>query len=249
MCRPTLDRRQKAAGSGSWSVTAGPAVTHRAHIIHFHTSTVFYSITCVQLLRAEPQLCLSLHIKYLYFGPGTHPLAQIMAQATCWITHITAPIRLPWPLAVSAPAAQYGRLGSSVDCRDDVSVHRLSSWITTVVYMHLTDLFVIYLHAIYLFETAGRTCTSFPCSEDRDTILYCHPRYDTSSSSGRIFALYLWSTMWQIRREEDTETAKLSSRIQMREKMDQVNVTGFSFVTQWCVSRTAWDVSRDRKSP
>lgn len=161
MCRPTLDGRQKAAGSGSWSVTAGPAVTHRAHIIHFHTSTVFYSITCVQLLRAEPQLCLSLHIKYLYFGPGTHPLAQIMAQATCWITHITAPIRLPWPLAVSAPAAQYGRLGSSVDCRDDVSVHRLSSWITTAVYMHLTDLFVIYLHAIYLFETAGTTCTSF----------------------------------------------------------------------------------------
>lgn len=88
-----------------------------------------------------------------------------------------------------------------------------------------------------------------PCSEDRDTILYCHHRYDTSSSSGRIFALYLWSTMWQIRREEDTETAKLSSRIQMREKMDQVNVTGSSFVTQWCVSHTAWDVSRDRKWP
>lgn len=57
--------------------------------------SLFYSITCVQLLCAEPQLCLSLYIKYLYFGPDTHPLAQIMAQATCWMTDITAPIRLP----------------------------------------------------------------------------------------------------------------------------------------------------------
>lgn len=43
-----------------------------------HSFIVFYSVTCVQLLRAEPQLCLSRHIKSLCFGPDTHPLAQII---------------------------------------------------------------------------------------------------------------------------------------------------------------------------
>lgn len=48
-----------------------------------------------------------------FTGTHTH------THATSWITNITALIRLPWPLAVSAPAAQYVRLWSLAGCRVD----------------------------------------------------------------------------------------------------------------------------------
>ena len=219
MCRPTLDQRHKAAGSGSWSVTAGPAVTHRAHIIHFIHSLCFILSpafsSCVQNLSFAFHVILNLYV----LDPTLTHWLRLLEHATCWMTDTTAPIRLPWPLAVSAPAAQYGRLWSSVDCRDDVSVHRLTARITTAVYMHLTEP-LCGLSKIHLSVwNSWKNLHFLPCVGDRGTILHCPHRYDIMSSSIRgIFALYLWSRMWQIRTEEDIKTAKWSSRIQMREK-------------------------------
>lgn len=124
-----------------------------------------------------------------------------------------------------------------------------SSRITTVVYMHLTDLFVIYLHAIYLFETAGRTCTSFLVQRtETQSSIVTTDMIRAAAAGGYLHHI---CEAWCDRYGERGILKQPNHHhvFKWEKKTDRVNIRSSSFVTQWCVPHTAWDVSRDRKWP
>lgn len=121
-----------------------------------------------------------------------------MAHVPSWIINTTALTRLPWPLAVSPPAAQYGCLWSLVNCRD----RQLSQITALNLYIYISHPGCViqrekwHLHCLKQLEKP-----SLPCSADRDAF-FNQPQSSTvitdmirpcssSSSSNRVFALYL----------------------------------------------------------